>query len=615
MAVQNDNDIFSIFKNNVLNIDPVVFCENNLTIDGQPFRLNGSGYKPFADIYRYICLKAVQKDAKPVILVKGRQVGATTMAAALEAYFVACGLYGNHGRPAMRMMHLFPSLALAVAYTKDKLEPMISQSKPVPGAVKANGLNKSYIETFLDTSSPANNNMHFKKFIGGNQIWIESPGATGDRIRGRTIDCLFADEVQDYSSMAIGASTKVLTQAKHGASGEGIQVYFGTPKQKGGVYYKMWKSSNQQYYHLHCEECDQYFPLYHPSVNWEDVWLYHFTVRCTKCGHEQDKNAAAERGKWIGLEDDSNCKMVGYHINQLYIPHFPKELVVGQKPENHPSNSERIYMNEVLGEFYDASGGTISRQEILDYCAEQRKFTKSIGPEDEVRVYAGFDWGQKANWDTIAGKRQGQSYSCVVVITARGPRLLSIEFATRLLKNDPEDRKNIVEEMFRRYSVKQAVGDIGNADDLTHHLQQKYGEAFLASRAVAKVNGHVRYRDDMFPKEIQFERDYYISELFGLLREGAVKFPYAKEDMIDWLIDHCCSMDIKVTHDRSGEPIRRFVKGAAPNDGFMALLNAYLAWKWDVSQKFNIKNPAYMKYEIAKSNANLAPIIGYCPKL
>ena len=82
MTVQNDNDIFSIFKNNVLNIDPVVFCENNLTIDGQPFRLNGSGYKPFADIYRYICLKAVQKDSKPVILVKGRQVGATTMAAA-----------------------------------------------------------------------------------------------------------------------------------------------------------------------------------------------------------------------------------------------------------------------------------------------------------------------------------------------------------------------------------------------------------------------------------------------------------------------------------------------------------------------------------------------------
>src|SRR6201985_1539291 len=94
----NQNDFFDKFKSNVSNLDPVVWCEKYLTLDGQPFRLNGNGYKPFSDIYRYIGIVALERNSKPVVLVKGRQVGATTMASVLELYFMTCGLFGNVNR-------------------------------------------------------------------------------------------------------------------------------------------------------------------------------------------------------------------------------------------------------------------------------------------------------------------------------------------------------------------------------------------------------------------------------------------------------------------------------------------------------------------------------------
>lgn len=767
----SDQDLFEKFKLSVLSVDPVSFIETNLTIDGEKFDISG-GYKPFADIYRYICLKAVDDNSMPVLLVKGRQVGGTVMAAAIESYFIGCGLYGNGTRAPMRVMHLFPTLGLAAAYTKTKLTPIIQQAKS-SDIRKANGTYKSILEAKMDTSSPANDNMHFKRFVGGNEIWIESTGLDGDRIRGRminletelptptgfiklkdlregddlfdengdicqitklhpihespesykitfdngmqvdacaehlwpthtkyerennfkysirntreildtfnynhsipactsknlkgytytvnnifikniepiapvpmrcitvnspshlylitrsfipthnTVDCIIFDEVQDMPVQAIGAADKTATRARYGEVGQGIKLLFGTPKQKGGAYWNMWQASNQQYYHLRCEKCNQLFPLYRPDVDWEEIWLYEFTVKCTSCGHKQDKNKAASNGKWLPLKrdenDEKNVKMIGYHINQLYIPRFKKEHIISQKPGIHPTNTERVYMNEILGEFFDGEGGTISKEEIIEKCLEDRPFASSITPADNIRVYAGFDWGQKANLDMMAGKRQGKSYSCAVVLTAHGPELFSVEFATKLNRNDMQEKQDIVEEMFRRYSVSLSVGDIGDAHDLTEILQRKHGDVFLGSRAANHVKGNIKFNDDVFPKEIVFDRDYYISELFDLLRRGCIKFPRKSWSQVEWLINHCCSMEVKVTTDRKGDPIRHYIKGSTPNDGFMALLNAYLAWKFDVTQKFNINNPANMQHGIAQNKGSgLTPILGYIPRM
>ena len=51
--------LFQQIREGLLSLDPVSWIERNLMLDGKPFRINGNGYKPFADIYRYIGIKTL----------------------------------------------------------------------------------------------------------------------------------------------------------------------------------------------------------------------------------------------------------------------------------------------------------------------------------------------------------------------------------------------------------------------------------------------------------------------------------------------------------------------------------------------------------------------------
>jgi hypothetical protein len=592
--------MFDKLKKQLLKLDPVSFCENYLTLEGEPFRLSGNGYKPFADIYRYIGIKALEPGAKPVIIVKGRQVGGTTMAGALEMYFMGSGLFGNGENPPIRIIHAFPQLELAAAYSKTKLNQMIFQSLPVEGEVKKPGAKvKSYMQSLLDQTSATNDSLHFKQFLGGNHLWIESVGLDGDRIMGRTADVIFFDEVQKTTSMAIGNSLKVLTASKYGAPTKGVQVYFGTPRRKGSDYHKMWQSSTQQYYYLGCEKCEKHFPLYTPgSDDWEKIWLYGYIVKCVHCGHEQDKRHAADRGKWVSTkpENDSDCKMIGFHINQIYMPRFTKEDLMNEKPGNHPINTERVYQNEVLGEFYQGDASPITVEEIREICGDVgRKYRGRIEPAQDQMVILGIDYGARADLEQMANPEKvnltGQSYSTAVVLLAKGPNLLSIEFATKFKRNDFESKKGLIDQIMRQYSVQLAIGDIGFSQDFSTMMHTAYGDRYLVSRAHNKVNNHVKYSTDAFPKEIVFERDYYISEMYEWMKKGNIRFPLGSHEQLGWLIDHCASMEIKPSISKFGDHSIHYVKGGTPNDGFMALLNAYIAYKFIVTKGFSTNNP------------------------
>ena len=605
-------ELFNQFKNSVLNIDPVAFCESHLTLEGEPFRLR-YGYKPFADIYRYIGLKAIQEDAKPVILVKGRQVGATTMAAALEMYFMASGLFGHNGRPPMRIIHCFPTLLHVYTYTKTKLNNTIMSAQQVEDPSNKNKY-RSVIDLKIDRSSDSNNSLQFKQFLGGNFLRVESTGVEADRLRGGTVDALFYDEVQDTPKAAISNANKLLSQARYGPETDGVQLYFGTPKQRGTDYWKMWNDSSQQYYQLGCENCEEHFPLYTPgSDEWEKTWLYGFIVQCPHCDHQQDKREAADRGKWVAMNGNENCKFVGYHINQLYMPNFTKEKILEKKPEFNPVATERAYQNEVHGEFYSGEGSPLTPDEVHEKCADlKRKFRQSISVSENRKVYAGFDWGKK---NDVEGKTSGQSYSSAVVLTAEGPHLLSVQFATLLKRNDLETKKQIVEQMFRQYSVNLAVGDLGYAHELTEILQREYGDRFLASEALGgNIKNRVKFVTDEFPHIIRFERDSFISELFDMMKKGNIRLPYGDYERISWLVAHCCSMEIKTTANRFGDPVSRYIKGATPNDGFMALLNAYIAYKFDISGGFKLNNPNTFN---ADPDAPIAipAVTGYIPRM
>lgn len=618
-----DKKLFDKLRQDLLNFDPVTFCQSYLTLDGKPFTLTNNGYRPFADIYRYIGIKALEPDAKPVIIVKGRQVGATTMASALEMYFMGCGLFGTGLKPPIRIIHAFPQLELAAAYSKTKLQQMIISAVPAAGEddKKGSAKPKSHMQALLDQSTATNDSLHFKQFQGGNHLWVESTGIDADRIMGRTADVIFFDEVQKTTGTAIGNALKILTTAKYGRQSKGVQIYFGTPRRKGSDFYKMWQTSSQQYYYLGCEACKKHFPLYTPgSDDWKTIWLHGYIVKCTHCGHEQDKRPAAERGKWVALmdADDPDCKMVGFHINQLYMPMFTREDIENELPGNHAINTERVFMNEVLGEFFQGDSSPITPEEIEALCGDHgRKFSARLDSDKNQIVVMGIDYGARADLEQMANpdksKAQGQSYSTAVIMKSKGPGLLSIEFALKFKRNDIESKKGIIDQLMRQYSIDLTIGDIGFSQDFSTLMHTAHGDKYLVSRAHNKVNNHVKYTSDAYPKEIVFERDHYIGELYEQMKKGMIKFPYGDFEKIGWLIEHCASMEIKPSISRGGDPSIHYVKGGTPNDGFMALLNAYIAYKFIITSGFTNNNPLLQDQLLSGRNKPLV-LAGYVPR-
>lgn len=626
--VYNTSEIFDKFKSSILNIDPVRFCENYFTLDGNPFRIRGNGYKPFVDIYRYIGIKCLDNNSKPVVLVKGRQVGATTMGINLELYWVTCGLFGKAGRSPMRILHCFPQLDLATYYSKNKLSPAISASKPIGGDGRNKG--KSFVASVMDNLN--SESIYSKNFENGNCLFVDSIGVDGTRVRGRTYDCIFFDEVQDMFQRAIANTNKTLAQSKYGPVSQGIQVYMGTPKAKDSKYYEMWVNSTQAYYHLGCKKCKKHFPLYTTGSNdWESIWLDEddpkcesfdprqrgFIVECVHCGHLQDKREAAEIGKWIYTKPESDCKYIGFHINQLYMPNYPKHAIVAQKPENNPLSDEMLWNNEVLGEFYSGNNATITAEEIKLLCGDfERPLLSSISKDQcdgDNNVYLGIDWGKKIDDGKGTG---GQSYSTVVILQTMGPKLFFVQFATKLVARDLSYKKEVINHLMNTYNVKRAVGDIGYGHEIMGEFQQQYGLRIIASESGGtKIRGRIKFDDNDFPKTIRFQKDEQISEMFRMFKDGCVRFPLKGQswEKIAWLITHCASMIAKPICDRYGNIKIKYFKGITPNDGLMALINAYLAYKFDATNGF--KNSAKLYSEKPKDQKKALAVGIYLPKM
>jgi hypothetical protein len=589
-----------------MKVDPVSFTESYLTLDGKPLQLTGNGWKFIADIYRHIIYSAMTEDGRPIVIVKGRQVGATTMASALELYMTTGDIYGRNGIPPVRVMHAFPHLEKMYSFSKDKLEKMINESLPVQDwdDKKQPGKSKPYVEMHRDSRRESTYSLLYKQFKNGNTLWCDSVGTEGTRIVGRTFDVLFADEVQEMVETGVSKTIKCLTRAQHGPQPGGVQVYFGTPRQKGTFFHRLWESSDQRRYYLCCEECGRYFLLYTPgSDKWEkEIWLYENVVKCPSCGCEQDKIQAVENGKWLPTPGHENAKFVGFHFNQLFIPEFTKEKILNERPEKNPLNSEITYNTEVLGEFHSGEGMPITFEEIYTMCRDQDRLMASRIDQGAKTTYLGIDWGGKPDMD---GVTRGQSFSCGVVLSVEHDGRFSIEFATKLKRVDFESKKRFVEDMFKLYNVRMAMGDIGFAEDLSGELKKVYGDKYKTVRNSSMVSGGVKYNRDEL--EVVIDKDKLIGEMFDLLRKGNIRFPWASYESIAWLVKHCCSMESRIVK-RQDQPHQTFVKGKDQNDGLMALMYAYLAYKFDKTRGFKI-NP-----NLPRGMSFPKPVLAYIPR-
>lgn len=415
-----------------------------------------------------------------------------------------------------------------------------------------------------------------------------------------------AHNCQDALPIAIGNASKTLTSAKYGPPGKGVQVYFGTPKGKDSFLFASWENSDKRYYHLGCSNCHETFPFYQSgSDSWQKIWVYGHIIQCPYCGHKQTKIESIELGKWVSsrLNDADDCRYVGFHINQLYHPSLSKEHILDLMPENNPNQLERLWKNEVIGEFYAGVGLPITKLEVLEKCMDRdRAFAKKI-ESNEKKVYLGIDWGEKVDNDDIV---RGQSFSCAVVLSSTPDGMLQVEHAHKLRQNNLEYKRDTVHELFRRFGVRQAIADFFYGQDVVRELQKSYHSRFLGAQGSGQLIKALKYRDDELI--VSYNKDLLIDEILSLFRKGYIRFPWKSYEYLEWLIDHCTSMETSIKMV-GGQSFKTYKKGNIPNDGLMALMYAYMAYKFDVTKGFTIAPGTKQQTEFLK------PTVAYLPNI
>ena len=270
-------------------------------------------------------------------------------------------------------------------------------------------------------------------------------------------------------------------------------------------------------------------------------------------------------------------------------------------PENNPTQSERTWNNEVVGEFYAGVGMPLTRSHIEMYCKDQdRAFSSRIDPKQK-RTYLGADWGDKIGQDA-----RGQSYSCVVVLSDAGDGTLLIEHAHKLRERSFSYKKETITEMYKRFGIKQGVSDFFFGQDVVDELQMSFGDKFLGAQGSGSLQNPLKYREDDLM--ISYNKDLMIEELFDKIRKGKIRFPWKSYEYVEWLIDHCTSMGTAM-RERAGQQVKTYVKGTTPNDGLMALMYAYMAWKFDSTNRFTIKPGK------REESGLLKPAVAFAPRL
>lgn len=600
-------NLFDGLKEEILALDPVSFCEKHLILDGRPLKLQGNGWQFLADIYRHIAISAFRDDAKPTVIVKGRQVGATTMAVALEMYFCTGGIFGTSSdNPPIRILHCFPNLPNANKFAKEKLGTIMRTSRD--DWVKKHGL-KIDTKTGKNRSDVPDDTLLEKLFQYENKLWIDSNGNNASRLQGMTLESCLFDEAQRMAQDDIENALRTLTQAKHGPTGKGIQLYFGTPLTKGSYFWKLWNASDQRYYHLGCVKCGHYFMLYTPgSDEWERIWVAGNIVECPQCRHHQNKVDAVLNGKWIStqksLDGGYETQYTGFHISSFLLPSITKEIIQSENPKYNPTKSERIWTTDILGEFYSGSALPITEEEIYKYCRNaDRSISSGIPPGSDVSTFMGIDWGGKTDDGST-----GQSYSGIVIASVGKDGIFQIENAFKLKKNDLDYKKSVISEMYRRFGIKIAMADMGFGNDIVPSLQKDYQTRFWGCINSGTLIHPVKVIEDSLT--IVCNKDLILDDIYNMMRAGKIKFPLKDSrsyECMSILIEHCCSME-RTTRTVQGNVVNKYEKGNGPNDLFMALLYAVLAHRFYITRGFKIK-----EHKVGKLNNK--PIMAYAPRL
>lgn len=419
-------------------------------------------------------------------------------------------------------------------------------------------LKNSILKKGKDTSS-------FIQFDSKCNMYLYSCWADGDAIRGIAAQRVYLDETQDVTSSA----RETVAECLGHAAGGGQMYHFGTPKNSGSEFHKLWELSDKKEWFVTCQnkKCGHVQKLTMNNVMKPDENKAGY-FGCTKCKKELDRS----KGQWKA-ENSTNPKMSGYHITQLMVSWITADQILYKRA----TYSEQKFKNEVLGEFHNVFGKTLDMQNILDCTDSNMSFPKQghKGPN-----YMGVDWGSGNN-----------SFSVITIIGVDEVKNIETgkkeeRFAYRYVKkyNSTSYGKIIsdIHRLVEAYNIENYVIDIGDARRQFEELLVEHPNKVSACQYVLALKNP--YKWDKKTRIHTVDRSYLIEKVIDMFHKKKFIIPYDKltvqvTDVLGWLFEHLTALEAEWVEPSSGNTGYTRYLHSDPDDGFQSLCYAFLAYE------------------------------------
>lgn len=357
-------------------------------------------------------------------------------------------------------------------------------------------------------------NLLEKTWLNGSKMYLRYAFLNADRIRGLSVNAIFADEIQDLLADVMPVIEETSSHFK-----DRLFVYSGTPKTFDNTINSYWEdSSTQAEWVIPCE--------HHGTPNRPATW--HWNVLgvdnigdqgpiCDRCGSPINPEHGSAR--WV--EMNPGAEFQGFRICRLMVPWYFKNpdqwagIVEAQKRYPVPR-----FMNEVMALSYDSGTKPLTRGDVITACDD--KYDMSETQLRDLRnshiLYAGLDWGSGT---------EGNAYTVVTFGGyTRHDTSYQIVYAKRLEGRLAEPTEQL-KEIFRLFGIARPA-----------RVGSDYGMGLFQNNILTKKLGpkrvHVFMYAPRYRAKVAFEpklgrfvvyRSLVMSDVFTAIKQLKIRLP------------------------------------------------------------------------------------------
>ena len=598
----------NVFDDFVADLDPVEFIERKLVLEGKQFSYTSNGRDFAKEIIYHSCQRLkYDKASRPVCVLKGRQVGLSTLVAGISLYF----MYSENHKA---FLHVFPEINQADQYSKRALINLIQESAET-GKLPPDFVNKQGTQ-----------NQDHKDFYNRNTLYVKASSVDGRRLRGLTIQGIpifdeFAQmtETAFRNVMECASNSKFFYEAEVDETQNKIangsvtpHIVFGTPTSEEGLFHKIWRTSNKKEFFFTCPHCGNESSLFYEVVSRDEVFTNLETgtmIKCLNkfdrsgCGKLFDKNAEMPKGKWKSTlpptgkrsgkqADHYKVTQEDYDYEGFYVPQFLRGNVTREEIDNkYKTMPLKEFYNEVLGQFYSFQQDALTRSDIIRLTTTNPDTTTWSLPAHylERGTFMGIDWGARSS-DEDRGTRSFTTCCILSLENTAGMRgQLKLIHASKLSEKDTDKQIERINELMRRYNVIKCVADAGFGKTEREQLTKMHGsERFSGCWWSGTAKRAFSYNDK--ENVVTANKHTILEYFFEDLKQSKFCFPYDEqsEEKLQWLLDHMCNIEV-LNVERNGIITKEFhKKGGTEIDGLAGMAYAWTAYEFFKTKGFSM---------------------------